>query len=157
MNRNTLVVLEEISPDCLPRLHQTYNDCFSIAGRGQREDYDYWRHLFTHPKVRARSVVVETELVGAVALFQKRGDWEVTYWVTDNHRRRGIATYALREFLSLEPVRPVLARVREGNFGSCRVLEKCGFDRLKEEWTYCDYREEDYLELVYVLNGAEVC
>lgn len=145
------VVLGEATLEVLPRLHRLYNDCFSVPGRGPREEYDYWFHLFTHPKVKASAIKVGDEIVGAVALFFKRGDWEVTYWVAGQARGRGVATTALGSFLELQRQRPVFARVRHTNKSSIRVLEKCGFSRLKEETTYCDYREEEYLEFVYLL------
>lgn len=146
------VALGEATPENLPHLHHLYNECFSVPGRGPREEYDYWFHLFTHPKVKARAIKVGDEMVGAVALFFKRGDWEVTYWVAGRARGQGVATAALGSFLAMEPQRPVFARVRHTNKSSVRVLEKCGFSRLKEETTYCDYRDEEYLELVYLLG-----
>jgi ribosomal-protein-alanine N-acetyltransferase len=43
---------------------------------------------------------------------------------------KGIATKALTEFLNIETIRPIFGRVAFDNFGSQKVLEKCGFDKV---------------------------
>ena len=51
----------------------------------------------------------------------------VGYWIGKARWGRGIASSALHLFLDVERHRPLLATVAEHNVGSCRVLEKAGF------------------------------
>jgi RimJ/RimL family protein N-acetyltransferase len=44
---------------------------------------------------------------------------------------QGIATTALKELLKIEQVRPIYGRVAFDNYGSQKVLEKCGFVKIR--------------------------
>lgn len=144
--------LRPVGAGDLRPLHKLYNECFSVAGRGPREEFGYWRSLFTSPRVVARSVWFKASRVGAVAIFKEGGELELTYWLSSAVRGRRVGTRAVGNFLQSEKRRPVLARVREGNLASSRLLEGHGFRFVERNEIYCDYREQYYQELLYRLT-----
>jgi RimJ/RimL family protein N-acetyltransferase len=77
--------------------------------------------------IRKRSILLDGEVVGYLASFQRFGKPEVSYWIDRKHWGKGIATKALSEFLLEVKTRPIYARAAKDNVGSVRVLEKCGF------------------------------
>ncbi len=145
-----------MTPGDLRPLHKLYNECFSTPGRGPREEFAYWRSLFTSPRAVARAVWLEGTRVGAVALFKENRGIELTYWLESSVRGKGVGSRAVEEFLLEEKRRPVWARVREGNFASCRLLEGRGFSLVDGRLTYCDYRDQYYRELLYRLGEFPV-
>jgi len=82
---------------------------------------------FRHPY----AVVTNNELVACVSYWpDETGGIEVGYWVGQEYWGKGVATQALQALLSADFFPEddrVVARIMEGNIGSERVLEKCGF------------------------------
>ena len=87
----------------------------------------HYRRVRGDDCVTMRAVVHEGELAGTIASFTIEGERELTYWIDPSRWGRGIATEALRQFLTIEIHRPLYARVAEKNHASRRVLEKGGF------------------------------
>jgi [ribosomal protein S5]-alanine N-acetyltransferase len=81
------------------------------------------------------AVVWDGRLVACVSYWPcEPAGVEVGYWVGKDFWNRGICTSALKLLLTSEyfPARTdVFAKVMSQNFGSQRVLEKCGFSFLK--------------------------
>lgn len=73
------------------------------------------------------------ELVGKIGLTResKTKTYEIGYIISPNHRREGIATWALKEFCkkSLKEFKAIrlYARVLLDNKTSQKILKKCGF------------------------------
>ncbi|MFN8302429.1 MAG: GNAT family N-acetyltransferase [Saprospiraceae bacterium] len=91
-------------------------------------------------------------LLGSIAKFVLEGDTEITYWIDRNYWGRGIATKALEMFLSIETARPILGRVAFDNFGSQRVLEKCGFVKIGSDKGFANARQMEIEEFIYKLT-----
>jgi RimJ/RimL family protein N-acetyltransferase len=72
-------------------------------------------------------------------------DWK-EYW------RKGIATAALKAFLSIEKVRPIYGRAAFDNFGSIAVLEKCGFEKIGTDKGFANARGKEIEEIIFKLN-----
>src|SRR5919108_5730327 len=90
--------------------------------------------------------VIETEgrVVGHIASFDLEGRREVTYWIGRQYWGQGIATRALKEFLTrIETKRPLYARAASDNAGSIRVLEKCGFTRVGVDRGFAHGRNDE--------------
>ncbi|GAB4579398.1 MAG: hypothetical protein Fur0022_21360 [Anaerolineales bacterium] len=66
---------------------------------------------------------------------------------------KGIATEALPLFLEIQTVRPLYARAVKDNFGSIRVLEKCGFVKIGEDKGFANARGMEVEEVVMELKG----
>ncbi|MGF7232446.1 GNAT family N-acetyltransferase [Arachidicoccus sp.] len=80
------------------------------------------------------------------------GDTEITYWIDRRFWGKGITTTALKEFLAIEKTRPIFGRVAYDNFGSQRVLEKCGFVRIGTDKGFANARQKEIEESIYKLT-----
>jgi RimJ/RimL family protein N-acetyltransferase len=65
---------------------------------------------------------------------------------------RGIATKALKAFLSIETNRPIYGRVAFDNLGSQKVLENCGFVRVGTDRGFANARQIEIEEFIYRLD-----
>nr|WP_236819700.1 GNAT family N-acetyltransferase [Alicyclobacillus tolerans] len=90
--------------------------------------------------------------MGHISSFEMFGEREVSYWIDRAHWGKGIATEALKQFLSLDTVRPLHARAAKDNIGSRRVLEKCGFFILDEDSGFANARGMEIEEFIFTLR-----
>src|SRR4051812_3399973 len=98
-----------------------------------REAFDlHWSFIRADEAVVLRTIEVDGEVAGNIGSFIDGGRVMVGYWIGREFWGRGIASDAVREFLEVEPRRPLVATVATHNAGSLRVLEKCGFSRVAE-------------------------
>ena len=115
----------------------------------------HWAKLLESDSILKRSIELinpgaEPELVGHIISFTMEGDREITYWIDHNYWGKGIATEALRAFLSIEQTRPLYGRAAKDNTASIRVMEHCGFGHLRDERGYAHARAEEIDEVVMV-------
>ena len=80
------------------------------------------------------------------------GETEITYWLDRPFWGHGIATEALKLFLTVVPTRPLHARVASDNTGSRRVLAKAGFREVGTEISYATGRGAEIEETVLILQ-----
>lgn len=82
------------------------------------------------------AIELKNKIVGCVSYWRHSDDAvEIGYWVGKSFWGQGIATQALKKFLSFEDfptVSTVVAKTMSGNIASERVLLKCGFEFDKE-------------------------
>ncbi|MBS1782452.1 MAG: GNAT family N-acetyltransferase [Bacteroidetes bacterium] len=109
--------------------------------------------LLNDPTVNNQTILVDNIIVGSVAKFERKNEVEVTYLIDRNHWGKGIATNSLNYFLAIETIRPIFGRVAFDNFGSQKVLEKCGFVKIREEKYYANTRQAEIVEFVYRLGS----
>ena len=109
----------------------------------------HWQKIRAHEQIVIRSIEVEDRLVGHICSFVGFGELELTYWIDRADWGRGIATAALASFLEEQTDRPIFARASKDNVGSIRVLEKCGFEHLRDERGFANARGEEIDEVVY--------
>jgi RimJ/RimL family protein N-acetyltransferase len=115
----------------------------------------HWRKNLAEPTVIIRTILVDGAVAGSVLSYETDGEPEVSYWLGRDFWGRGIATTALACFLAaINPKRPIFARVAKDNFGSRRVLEKCGFTVISEDKGFANARGAEIVELVLELRGA---
>ena len=81
------------------------------------------------------------------------GEREVTYWIDCSRWGRGIASSALKVFLTIEVARPLFARVAAHNLGSAKVLQRAGFVRHGATTSYADGVGRDVVEHFYQLTS----
>jgi RimJ/RimL family protein N-acetyltransferase len=108
--------------------------------------------LLNDPSVKNKTILIGSQIVGSIGMFMMNGEMEITYWIDKAFWGKGIATSALRQFLSLESVRPVFARVVFDNYGSQSVLEKCGFIRVGSDKGFANARHAVVEEFIYKLG-----
>jgi ribosomal-protein-alanine N-acetyltransferase len=108
--------------------------------------------LLSNPTVNTRTIYLGDTIVGSVAKFEMEGEAEITYWTDRQHWGNGITTRALQQFLAIEHTRPLHARVAFDNYGSQRVLEKCGFLKVGTDKGFASARGMEIEEFVYRLG-----
>ena len=108
--------------------------------------------LLSDPTVNNQTILLDDKIVGSIAKFIIESDTEITYWIDRKFWGRGIATKALTEFLAIETVRPIFGRVAFDNFGSQKVLEKCGFDKVGSDKGFANARQMEIEEFIYNLS-----
>jgi len=108
--------------------------------------------LLNDPTVNNQTILLDNIIVGSVAKFVMEGDAEITYWIDRKFRGQGIATKALNKFLNITKVRPLFARVAFDNFGSQKVLEKCGFNKVGSDKGFANARQMEIEEFIYRLT-----
>ena len=107
---------------------------------------------FLHdPTINMQTISVAGAVVGSLAKFELAGDAELTYWLDRACWGKGIATSALRTFLTFELTRPLLGRVAFDNFGSQKVLEKAGFVKIGTDKGFASARQAEIEEFIYQL------
>ena len=111
----------------------------------------YAKHL-ADSTIHMRTIKAGGEIVGSIAKFLMHGDAEMTYWIDKRFWGHGIATTALKEFLKIEPARPIYGRVAFDNYGSQKVLEKCGFVKIGQDKGFANARQTEIEEYIYKLS-----
>src|SRR5512134_3483347 len=100
----------------------------SFPSRGEEAFMTHWRtKVLGDGSVLVKTILFDGKVAGNIVCFEQLGDREVGYWLGKDFWGKGIATRALEEFLKDIKTRPLYAHVAKHNFGSKRVLEKCGF------------------------------
>lgn len=107
--------------------------------------------LLSDPTVNNQTVTIDNIIVGSIAKFVMDGDTEITYWIDRKFWGQGIATKVLKKFLVIETTRPVFGRVAYDNFGSQKVLEKCGFIKVGNDKGFANARQKEIEEFIYKL------
>ncbi|HEX2899463.1 MAG TPA: GNAT family N-acetyltransferase, partial [Bacteroidia bacterium] len=110
-----------------------------------------WTKIVANPDIRMQTIRFENKIVGSVAHFEMMGEIHVAYWIDQQHWGKGFATEGLRLFLKDAVQRPLLARVAHDDYGSQKVLEKCGFESIGKDKGFANARNQEIEEFVYRL------
>jgi RimJ/RimL family protein N-acetyltransferase len=113
-----------------------------------------WSRLRADETVIARVIVVDGEVAGSIASWGDPDEREVTYRIGRSYWGKGIATGALNAFLTVDPSRPLHARVAYDNVASHRVLEKYGFRVVATERSFAEARSGEIEEFVLQLEES---
>ncbi|MGA9293319.1 MAG: GNAT family N-acetyltransferase [Ignavibacteriaceae bacterium] len=108
--------------------------------------------LLSDPTVNNQTIIFDNIIVGSIAKFEIDGEAEVTYWIDKNFWGKGIATKALEYLLTIENTRPIWGRVAFDNYGSQKVLEKCGFLKIGKDKDFANARQTEIEEFIYKLD-----
>ncbi|WP_405815472.1 GNAT family N-acetyltransferase [Streptomyces sp. NBC_01390] len=158
---STNVVLREIHDSDLPVFFRQTNDpeslwmaAFTARDPADRDAFeDHWKRIRAATDILPRTVLVDGDVVGNVAVYGEPGEREVTYWIDRAYWGRGIATAALLALIAEEPERPLHARAAADNAGSLRVLEKCGFRVTGHDRGFAQARDAEIDEVVLTLDA----
>lgn len=112
---------------------------------------DKYTKLLSNPSINNQTILVNNIIAGSIAKFIMEGDTEITYWIDKQFWGKGIATMALKKFLTIENSRPIIGRVAFDNFGSQKVLEKCGFVKVGADKGFANARQKEIEEYIYKL------
>lgn len=105
--------------------------------------------FLSDPTIHMRTIWLDKTIVGSVAKFIMFDEPGISYWIDRRYWGKGIATEALRRFLEMEAARPIFARVAFDNFGSQKVLEKCGFEKTGTDRGFANARQAEIEEFIY--------
>ncbi|MGN6617553.1 MAG: GNAT family N-acetyltransferase [Ilyomonas sp.] len=130
-----------------------YLAAFTSKDPNDKEAYfeKYTKHL-NDPTINTQTILVDKTIVGSIAKFEMEGRTEITYWIDRSFWGKGIATTALKKFLIIENTRPIYGRVAFDNFGSQKVLEKCGFVKVGADKGFANARQAEIEEFIYRLS-----
>ena len=148
------VRLRDVEPDDLPIFYeqQLDADATRMAAFPSRDraafDAHWAKNILGNPAAVIQTIVLDEQVAGNIGSWTQDGVRLVGYWIGKEYWGKGVATRALAAFLHLVTERPLYAQVARHNFGSIRVLEKCGFEREDRE----EFAGENITELVLVLR-----
>jgi RimJ/RimL family protein N-acetyltransferase len=146
--KDTIILREVIDSD-LPFFFEQQRDPLAVhmAAFTAKDPQDksafeaHWQNIRSSTTTINRSIIVEGEVAGYVSSYENDGQPEVTYWIDRKFWGRGLTSQALQRFLSeIDTRRPMLARVAKDNYGSIRVLGKCGFRVCGESFGFANAR-----------------
>ena len=155
------LLLRDVVNDDLPvffvqQLDQeaNYMAAFTAKDPTNREAFTaHWLRNLANETTINKTIIFDGQVAGSVASYEEEGRPEVTYWLGKEYWGKGIATLALKEFLShYNKKRPIYARVAKDNPGSRRVLEKCGFTVIGESKGFANARGQEIEELLLELR-----
>jgi RimJ/RimL family protein N-acetyltransferase len=158
-DRPMTIILRDLEDADLDRLFDWERDeaavemaAFTRADPSDRDAFDaHYERVRHDPAVTLQAIDDGNGLVGTIASFTMDGDREVSYWIAPHRWGEGLASAALRVFLSLEVTRPLGARVAEHNLRSTAVLVRAGFVEIGSETSYADGLGRDVVEHIYRL------
>ena len=153
-------VLREVRDEDLATLFEQWADpvaahmaAFTAADHMDPDAFERrWSRLRADPTLITRAIVVDGEVVGTIGSWGDPDEREITYWIGRSYWGKGIATCALTAFLTVDPSRPLHARVADDNVASQRVLEKCGFRVIATERGFAEARSREIEEVVLRLE-----
>lgn len=108
--------------------------------------------FLTDPSINNQTIRFKGEIVGSIAKFVMENEAEITYWIDRKYWGQGIASAVLKEFLTMEKTRPLYGRTAFDNYGSQKVLEKCGFVKSGTERGFANARQAEIEEHIYKLS-----
>ncbi|MGN6533575.1 MAG: GNAT family N-acetyltransferase [Ginsengibacter sp.] len=154
------ITLRSTRPADLEQLFQFQMDteachlaAFTPKDSADKQAYlEKYTKLLSDPTVNNQCICIDDVIVGSIAKFVMEGHIEITYWIDKKFWGRGIATKALKDFLGMETTRPIFGRVAFDNFGSQKVLEKCGFVRIGSDKGFANARGKEIEEFIYRLD-----
>lgn len=130
-----------------------YLAAFTAKDQNSEKAYiDKFSKFLSDPTINMRTIKVDNEIAGSLAKFVIENKAEITYWIDRKFWGRGIVTTALKQFLNMEQTRPVYGRTAFDNYGSQKVLEKCGFVKTGTDKGFANARQTEIEEYIYKLD-----
>jgi RimJ/RimL family protein N-acetyltransferase len=156
----TTITLRPIQPGDLEVFFQNQLDpeanwmaAFTSKDPTDRAAFDaHWEKITADETVFNRTILVDGLVIGSVAKYEMMGESEVTYWINRQYWGQGITTRALKAFLKEMTTRPLFGRAAADNYGSIRVLEKCGFQKIGVDQGFANARGEEIEEVIMRLD-----
>ena len=99
----------------------------AFPARDRESHLAHWNKILKDSSCITRTIVASDQVAGNIGSWVQDEQREIGYWIGKAHWGRGVATSALEQFLQIVEDRPLYAWVARHNYGSLRVLEKCGF------------------------------
>lgn len=157
---NNNITLTRTTKDDLDKLFEfqldkeaNYLAAFTSKDPNDKTAYiDKYAKFLTAPTINMRTIKMNNEIIGSISKFVMEGDNEITYWIDKKYWGKSVATIALQNFLTIENTRPIFGRVAFDNYGSQKVLEKCGFVKIGTDKGFANARQLEIEEFIYKLS-----
>lgn len=151
------VTLREVTQEDLPIFFEDQLDAEAtrLAAFPSRERDAFMAHWAkimskgTNASGVLNTILADDTVAGNIVYWEAAGEPNIGYWLGKTHWGKGIASAALAQFLTKIEARPVYAHVAKHNFASIRVLQKCGFQLVRE----VKFEDDDVEELVLELRS----
>jgi RimJ/RimL family protein N-acetyltransferase len=161
--KNELLLREVVSDDFPIFFEQQLDPEANYMAAFTAQDPTNWEAFMAHwHKILAddtniiKTIIFNQQVAGSVSSYEDEGKPEVTYWLGKEYWGKGIATWALKEFLAHHnQTRPIYARVAKDNLSSQRVLEKCGFTIISEAKGFANARGREIEEFLLELKAIQ--
>jgi RimJ/RimL family protein N-acetyltransferase len=146
------VTLREVTQEDLPIFfeHQMDAEATRMAAfpsRNRDAFMAHWARIMSNGSGILNTILADDTVAGNVVYWEAAGESNIGYWLGKTHWGKGIASAALAQFLIKIEARPVYAHVAKHNLASIRVLQKCGFQLVREDLWNGDDGEELVMEL----------
>ena len=157
----TALLLRDVIEDDLPIFFEqqldpdaNYMAAFTAKDPANQDAFmAHWNRILADPTVIVKTIVFDGHLVGSVLSYVESGRPEVSYWLGKEYWGKGLATWALSDFLATgNTTRPIYARAAQDNTRSLRVLAKCGFMVTGKSKGFANARGQEIEELILELR-----
>lgn len=89
-----------------------YLAAFTSSSSSDKKAYlEKYAKFLNEPSINNQTILIDRIIVGSIGKFVIEGDAEITYWIDRKFWGRGIATKALKAFLSIETNRPIYVQI----------------------------------------------
>jgi RimJ/RimL family protein N-acetyltransferase len=159
MNINNITLIKTTEEDLHSffqfQLDEEANRMAAFTAKDPNDKQAYmekYTKFLNDPEKNHQTIKADNEIIGSISKFVLEGDNEITYWIDRKFWGQGIATAALQQFLKIEKARPIYGRTAFDNYGSQKVLEKCGFLRVGQDKGFANVRKAEIEEYIYKLS-----
>lgn len=132
---------------------QQWQAAFVAQDPGNHEaHFQHWNKMLANPAIINRTVLIDGVVVGSVGSWLMENVRQITFWFGSEYCGKGYATAAVKSFLELVNERPIEGRCAFDNFGSARVMEKCGFVKVGTDNYFANARGKEIMEFIFQLT-----
>ena len=126
---------------------------FTRADPSDRSAFDaHYERVRGEPSNTLLAIEADGEFVGTIGSFWMHGEREITYWIAPARWGQGLASQAVRVFLTIESTRPLYGRVASHNAASAKVLERAGFVEVRSDTGFAAGIGAEVVECIYRLD-----
>lgn len=123
---------------------------FTAEDPDDKEFYmNKWTKIVENPNIRMQTIRFKNKIIGSIIHFDVMEETNVSYWIDQQYWGQGFATEGLKTFIKDTVKRPLFARVAYDNYGSQKVLEKCGFIKIGTDSGFANARQVEIEEFIY--------
>jgi ribosomal-protein-alanine N-acetyltransferase len=131
----------------------THLAAFTPKDRTDKTAYiNRYTKFLSDPTINQQTIIVNNVIAGSIAKYEMYGAAQITYWIDKKFWGSGVATTALKQFLTIENTRPIFGGTAFDNIGSQKVLEKSGFVKIGVDKGFANARQVEIEEFIYKLG-----
>jgi RimJ/RimL family protein N-acetyltransferase len=132
------ILLRDVSADDLlilleQQLDPVATQMAAFPARDRKAFMAHWAKIMADSNNILKTILYGDQVAGNIVSWEHNVEREVGYWLGREFWGKGIATQGLTLFLQQVTARPLYAYVAQRNLASIRVLERCGFEKTREQ------------------------